>query len=682
KYKNPLAKPNIVYVSLSDDAQNDCEISNDEQAIIKQKVSLKDLSTQLTDAKGNAVFYSHDEQNKLFVHNENDILDLCKDTVDINFGNGGGHVLTQAFNGVTQKECAQLDVKLVNFSNSIYFQTSYTVLIKNSGNAVSNPTELHISMDPYQYLDTTINGNLINKIAEGLYVVQISELAPSEEFMIQFYTNILPYVPFDRTICLSVAIIDHNNQCKPYEDVVKCIKIDRAGKNKTIAIKYYEDTNGNCVKDPTEKYTIGHFNTINNNRDFTRDYDSIKYIITKLDTNNISFAYNDKLYAFCQENYPVSIHKDSLYAEIEIPFRTLAYCSDIQLHGAHGSLRPCFERTVSYNLVNDGNINSGPITLSIQLDPELEVSQVFPAPFSVNGNNYVFKVNGLAIHSNQRFQFTVSVPCAASIGESYCFIAEVMETIDPSLCQLQNAYTVENCLVSIGSYDPNDKTIFVSGIENKSNIQKDDEIEYRIRFQNTGTDTAYTVRLEDKLSDKFDIKTIKLTDYSHACTWKVENSILIVTFDDINLVDSFTNSLGSNGFITFKIQLKETIQINDEIRNKASIFFDFNDPIITNEVIKTFGTAVGTIDPKEQTEKSKKISFVPNPTSGSFKVVLQLYDTPIIELSIFNISGQWMKTIRNHKPAEEIDVRDLPSGAYIIKVQTSTESNYGKLIKI
>ncbi len=682
KYKNPLAKPNIVYVSLSDDAQNDCEISNDEKPIIKQKVSLKNLSTQLTDAQGNAVFYSHADQNKLFIHNENDILDLCKDTVDLNFDDGGGHVRTEAFNGVTQQECAQLDVKLVNYSNSIYFQTSYFVLIKNNGNAVSNPSELHISMDPYQYLDTTINGSLFNKIAEGLYVVQISELAPSEEFMIQFYTNILPYVPFDRTICLSAEIIDHNNQCKPYENIVKCNQIFRAGKNKTIVIKYYEDTNGNCLKDPNEKYTIGHFNTINNNRDFFVDYDSIKYIITSLDTNNISFAYNDKLYAFCQETYPISMHKDSLYAEIEIPFRTLAYCTDLQLHGAHGTLRPCFERTVSYNLVNDGNINSGPITLSIQLDPELEVSHVFPAPFSVNGNNYVFKVNGLAVDSNQQFQFTVTVPCAASIGESYCFTADVMETIDPSLCQLQNTFTVENCLVSIGSYDPNDKTIFVSGIENKSNIQKDDEIEYRIRFQNTGTDTAYTVRLEDKLSDKFDIKSIKLTDYSHACTWKVENSILIVTFDGINLVDSFTNSLGSNGFITFKIKLKETIQINDEIRNKASIFFDFNDPIITNEVIKTFGTTVSTIDPKEQTQKSKTISFVPNPTSASFKVVLQSYDTPIIELSIFNISGQWVKTIRNHKPSEEIDARDLPSGAYIIKVQTSTATMYGKLIKI
>jgi fimbrial isopeptide formation D2 family protein len=305
-----------------------------------------------------------------------------------------------------------------------------------------------------------------------------------------------------------------------------------------------------------------------------------------------------------------------------------------------------------------------------------------PAPFSVNGNNYVFKVNGLAVHSNQRFQFTVTVPCAASIGESYCFTAEVMEAIDPSLCQLQNTFNVENCLVSIGSYDPNDKTIFVSGIENKSNIQKDDEIEYRIRFQNTGTDTAYTVRLEDKLSDKFDIKSIKLTDYSHACTWKVENSMLIVTFDGINLVDSFTNSLGSNGFITFKIKLKETIQINDEIRNKASIFFDFNDPIITNEVIKTFGITVSTKDTVIQSQKSKTISFVPNPTSASFKVVLQSYDTPIIELSIFNISGQWVKTIRNHKPSEEIDARDLPSGAYIIKVQTSTTSLYGKLIKI
>ncbi|MBK9583194.1 MAG: hypothetical protein IPO48_15240 [Saprospiraceae bacterium] len=62
-------------------------------------------------------------------------------------------------------------------------------------------------------------------------------------------------------------------------------------------------------------------------------------------------------------------------------------------------------------------------------------------------------------------------------------------------------------------------------------------IEYRIRFQNTGTDTAYTVRIEDKLSEKFDIRSMRLTNYSHECTWKIENEILIVTFDKMsNLV--------------------------------------------------------------------------------------------------------------------------------------------------
>ena len=681
KYKYPLSKPNVVYVNLNEDAQEDCETFNDASSLAKQKISLKDFSTQLTDANGKAVFYSHAEQNKLFVHNENDILDLCKDTVALNFGNGGGHILTENINAVIQKECAQLDVKVVNFSDVYYFSASYFILIKNNGNMASPASEIHISLDPYQYIDTSFNSQIFTKIANGLYSVKIAELAPSEEYSFRLSTRVLPFVPFDRTICLSVAMIDHNNQCRSYDNIVKCNQVNRVGKNKTIAVKYFEDTNGNCLKDPNEKYTIGHFNTINNNRDFTVDYDSIKYIITSLDTNNISFAYNDKLYAFCQENYPISIHNDSVFYEIEIPFRTLDYCTDVQLHGAHGTLRPCFERAISYNLVNDGNINSGPITVSIEIDSELEVSDIYPTPISVNGNIYLFLVNTLSKGSNQRFQFTVTVPCAAAIGEEYCFNAVVLETPDPSFCQLHKEFNEANCLISRGSYDPNDKTIFVSGIENKSNIQKDDEIEYRIRFQNTGTDTAYTVRLEDKLSDKFDITSIKLTDYSHACTWKVENSILIVAFEDINLVDSFTNSLGSNGFITFTIKLKETIKINDEIRNRASIFFDFNDPIITNEVIKTFGAYVGTIDPKEQAQKSKILSFVPNPTSGNFRVILSDHNE-LNELSIFNTSGQWVKTIRNHKPSEEIDVRDLPSGAYIIKARTSTASVYGRLLKM
>jgi hypothetical protein len=42
-----------------------------------------------------------------------------------------------------------------------------------------------------------------------------------------------------------------------------------------------------------------------------------------------------------------------------------------------------------------------------------------------------------------------------------------------------------------------------------------------------------------------------------------------------------------DGFVSFSVGLKEELWTNDEIRNKATIVFDANEPIITNEYLNT-----------------------------------------------------------------------------------------------
>src|SRR5690606_9784940 len=113
--------------------------------------------------------------------------------------------------------------------------------------------------------------------------------------------------------------------------------------------------------------------------------------------------------------------------------------------------------------------------------------------------------------------------------------------------------------------------------------------EYLIRFQNTGTDTAFTVRIEDPISSKFDISTIRPIAASHDYKWTVNSSLLVVLFEDIQLVDSFKNEPASHGFIKFEIKLDSLTLRGDAVKNLAGIYFDFNDPIITEEVVTAIG---------------------------------------------------------------------------------------------
>jgi hypothetical protein len=131
-----------------------------------------------------------------------------------------------------------------------------------------------------------------------------------------------------------------------------------------------------------------------------------------------------------------------------------------------------------------------------------------------------------------------------------------------------------------GSYDPNDKyatpTLTLQDIVNKKYIN------YTIRFQNTGTDTAFNVVISDSLSGYLKTNNLKGITSSHPCKFTLKNGVAYFEFIDINLPDSNTNKLGSNGFVKFQILADENVTAGTVIPNKAYIYFDYNKSIVTN----------------------------------------------------------------------------------------------------
>lgn len=142
-----------------------------------------------------------------------------------------------------------------------------------------------------------------------------------------------------------------------------------------------------------------------------------------------------------------------------------------------------------------------------------------------------------------------------------------------------------DCQGIIDSYDPNDKAVTPLGITSSNYIKIGTELYYKIRFQNTGTDTAYKVIVRDTLSPHLDLRTFSLGSASHKYTYVIKGQgkpVLEVTFANINLPDSATDEPGSNGFFTYKVGHKQGISQGTTITNKADIYFDFNSPITTN----------------------------------------------------------------------------------------------------
>lgn len=135
--------------------------------------------------------------------------------------------------------------------------------------------------------------------------------------------------------------------------------------------------------------------------------------------------------------------------------------------------------------------------------------------------------------------------------------------------------------------DPNDKQVLPARDAPNNYTLNDEKLSYKIRFQNTGTDTAFTVVIKDTLSPLLDWNSIAFLSTSHEGVFSLDEGVVTVAFENINLPDSTTNEAESHGFLSFEIDLMPGIQDFTVVDNTAAIYFDLNSPIITNTIRST-----------------------------------------------------------------------------------------------
>lgn len=178
------------------------------------------------------------------------------------------------------------------------------------------------------------------------------------------------------------------------------------------------------------------------------------------------------------------------------------------------------------------------------------------------------------------------MPNADYIGSILAVTANTTATTVGSTDTFSDNYTYEPTL-SCG-YDPNDKQVLPEGIGTAHYTLMDEALTYTIRFQNTGNDTAFTVVVRDTLADDVDANSFELISSSHlVATTRYNNGLVTFTFNNINLPDSSTNQIGSNGYVSYRVKVKTGLANNTPINNTAYIYFDQNDAIVTNTTLNT-----------------------------------------------------------------------------------------------
>ena len=240
--------------------------------------------------------------------------------------------------------------------------------------------------------------------------------------------------------------------------------------------------------------------------------------------------------------------------------------------------------------------------------------------------------------------------------------------------------------IAIAAFDPNDKTENLGGKITLQQMSSGTYINYLIRFQNVGIDTAFNITIRDTLSSKLNWSSFQTVAASHKYKLKITDQNKIrLNFENIRLVDSIHNEPASHGYLLYRIKPKTDLVLGDTIKNSASVYFDVNLPVKTNTQNTIVSNNIITGINNPAIDHSGMLLF-PNPSGNKIWIKVKDRLSGKIEIIVYDSYGN---KVIHESPGQvftdnytkEIDLRRLPAGTYIISLRTK-EKIYSEILII
>ncbi|HMG14264.1 MAG TPA: T9SS type A sorting domain-containing protein [Saprospiraceae bacterium] len=383
----------------------------------------------------------------------------------------------------------------------------------------------------------------------------------------------------------------------------------------------YNDVNKDCSYQPLESgKALVHIIATGTNTAETYSFNSGTYNLRLRDgTYNILAEAPNPLWINCSaSNIIIDKNKqDTTFLDLGLQANELCPYLSVQLQAPN--MRRCFDNNIYIRYCNEGTALSNNTKLQVTLNDKLIYNSSSINPSIINGQELSYNLGNLESGECGTIVINAKLSCEAKNGDQICLNAALTPVIT---CQqsLPDLSFNDKCITVTGSFDPNEKTAYINGKVANGNTEKNQDVEYLINFQNTGTDTAFRIVVKDKIPEGFDINTFKPLNSSHPYTIEIDDQrTLSFIFDPIALPDSNINEAASHGFIAFKISPKKDLAYGTKLDNYADIYFDFNAAVKTNTALLTVAQTTSSF----YIEDGIKFSYYPNPTRGSLNIHIE-----------------------------------------------------------
>lgn len=351
---------------------------------------------------------------------------------------------------------------------------------------------------------------------------------------------------------------------------------------------------------------------------------------------------------------------------------------DLLVSAYSNGIVPGFACTVNYYLSNYNNINANGIyKVTLPSAFILNITQVSASTYTISGDTVMWNFTNVTNTYTPPFFIKFTTPLSTPLGSIFTTCMWAQPTVT-DLNYTNNTYCYSRFVT--GSFDPNDKTVSPVGIGPNGDIAATEtDLSYLIRFQNTGNGPAVNIVVKDTLSPNVDINTFEMLSSSHNYNIDIlPGNILRWKFNNIMLPDSNSNEPGSHGYIQYRIKRNNNNTPGTQIKNTAYIYFDFNEPVVTNTAINTIETITGI---KYQNIADDQWIVYPNPSTGILNLINNSIATDSkLHIQVVNAIGQLVyeeSTNANHKT---IDLTMLSNGVYFVKLVSDKRSSVKRIV--
>lgn len=381
------------------------------------------------------------------------------------------------------------------------------------------------------------------------------------------------------------TLIQQSQNCitKPIIVTVKNVDCDPTVIKSDLYIFSYVDNNGNGMYDVNEDSRLPNCNVSVTDENFNGITNEMGNLVVRLDTGTYELIY-EMPFGQWQTNLQVK----NLTLDKAIEYDTVGFIPIIPSFVGKVGITPTWLRCNSTarlytNCKNLGNKKSSGRFVVI-IDEKTSSDYAVPLPDAQDAHRFEWEIKDLS--PGQQFNSFIDINIPGVEFDSLKFLA-LLITLEGDTVSRFNFNGIIRC-----SYDPNDKRSWPDRKGEDNYTLRSERIDYTIRFQNNGNDTAFYVKIVDVLDSSLDKKSLILNGSSHEVDTYISGDTLIFEHNNIILPDTATNFIESQGFVSFSFASLPDIDQGSIIFNKGEIIFDQNEPIITNTVKNTIVDAL------------------------------------------------------------------------------------------